>query len=188
MSDDHWKAFASVKQLAWWILTTDQGLRFLSWFLRKHWKRIMATEAGAAAYDWIRAKIEEEDRQSIAARRIVIERFPDGFLKVYADKGDVIFIHRLQVDSDRALLLEEELARIRCPKRAKEVYDGRVLATDFYNGRSLESEVDRVSKIETIRTLSGRIGAAANRIDREHRTGDNGVRGDRKCGSTGGCT
>lgn len=186
MSDDHWKSFASVKQLAWWFLSTDQGLRFLSWFLRKHWKRIMATEAGAAAYDWIRSKIEEEDRQTVTARRIVIERFPDGFLKVYAEKGDIVFVHRLKVESEQALMLEEKLARVNCPKRALEVYDGRVLATDFYVGRTVEQEASRVAQLAMLRQLSGRDGAASSRIDSKHRAGDNGAGGDRKCGTTGG--
>lgn len=151
---DEWLSFLSRKQMAQWLLFSDQGLRFMGYFLRKFWKQILGTEAGNAAYEWIRRQIIEEQQQSLAASRIVIELFPDGFVKVYGEKSDVVFIERLKVESDRALLLEEQLAKINCPMRAKEVYDGRVLATHFYRGRTVEQEATRQARIE----LAGAIG------------------------------
>ena len=151
---DEWLSFLSRKQLAQWLLFSDQGLRFMGYFLRKFWKQILGTEAGNAAYEWIRKQIIEEQQQNLAASRIVIELFPDGFLKVYGEKSDVVFIERLKVEGDRALMLEEELARINCPMRAKGVYDGRVLATHFYRGRTVEQEATRQARIE----LAGAIG------------------------------
>ena len=151
---DEWLSFLSRKQLAQWLLFSDQGLRFMGYFLRKFWKQILGTEAGNAAYEWIRKQIIEEQQQNLAASRIVIELFPDGFVKVYGEKSDVVFIERLKVEGDRALMLEEELARINCPMRAKGVYDGRVLATHFYRGRTVEQEATRQARIE----LAGAIG------------------------------
>ena len=151
---DEWLSFLSRKQMAQWLLFSDQGLRFMGYFLRKFWKQILGTEAGNAAYEWIRKQIIEEQQQNLAASRIVIELFPDGFLKVYGEKSDVVFIERLKVEGDRALMLEEELARINCPMRAKGVYDGRVLATHFYRGRTVEQEATRQARIE----LAGAIG------------------------------
>ena len=151
---DEWLSFLSRKQLAQWLLFSDQGLRFMGYFLRKFWKQILGTEAGNAAYEWIRKQIIEEQQQNLAASRIVIELFPDGYIKVYGEKSDVVFIERLKVEGDRALMLEEELARINCPMRAKGVYDGRVLATHFYRGRTVEQEATRQARIE----LAGAIG------------------------------
>ncbi len=151
---DEWLSFLSRKQMAQWLLFSDQGLRFMGYFLRKFWKQILGTEAGNAAYEWIRRQIIEEQQQSLASSRIVIELFPDGYIKVYGEKSDVVFIDRLKVEGDRALMLEEELASINCPMRAKEVYDGRVLATHFYRGRTVEQEATRQARIE----LAGAIG------------------------------
>lgn len=180
-----WIEFASFKQMGWWLLNSDQGLRFLSWFFRKHWKAILSSEAGSAAYEYIRSRIIDEEKDTLETHRIVIERFSDGYLKVYAKKGDVVFIHRLDVDGDRALILEEQLARLNCPKRALEVYDGKVLATDFYDGRTVEQEVARRARIQLASTISGRKDSAKDRSDSKHRTGDNGTGGDRTCGPTG---
>jgi hypothetical protein len=151
---DEWLSFLSRKQMAQWLLFSDQGLRFLSYFLRKFWKQILGTEAGNAAYEWIRQQIIEEQQQNLISSRIVIELFPDGFVKVYGEKSDVVFIERLKVEGDQALMLEEELAKINCPMRAKGVYDGRVLATHFYRGRTVEQEATRQARIE----LAGAIG------------------------------
>jgi hypothetical protein len=167
-----WREFASTKQLAWWMLWTDQGVRFLSWFLRKYWKQIMGTEAGSAAFEWIRSKVIEEQQLSVKANRIVIERFPDGYIKVYAEKCDVVFIHRLIVDSDEALKLEEHLAWINCPMRAKETYEGRCLATDFYNGRTIEQEANRQARMQLSASI-GRKDSSTDRGNGKHRVGDN---------------
>ena len=126
----------------------------MGYFLRKFWKQILGTEAGNAAYEWIRKQIIEEQQQNPTASRIVVELFPDGYIKVYGEKSDVVFIERLKVEGDQALILEEELARINCPMRAKAVYDGRVLATHFYRGRTVEQEATRQARIE----LAGAIG------------------------------
>jgi len=179
-----WMEFVSRKQLAGWLLWSDQGQRFLSWLLRKHWKQILSTEAGFAASEWIRKKIIEEEQQSVAGRRIVIERFPDGFLKVYAEKGDVVFIHRLAVSGDQAEVLEEQLASLNCPRRAREVYNGRVLATDFYQGRTVDQEVKRQSRI-AISEAIGRPDPKKNRIDRKPGASDNVVGVDRALGQAG---
>jgi hypothetical protein len=140
--------------MASWLLFSDQGLRFMGYFLRKFWKQILGTEAGNAAYEWIRQQIIEEQQQNLISSRIVIELFPDGYIKVYGEKSDVVFIERLKVEGDQALMLEEELAKINCPMRAKGVYDGRVLATHFYRGRTVEQEATRQARIE----LAGAIG------------------------------
>ena len=145
---DEWLSFISRKQMAQWLLYSDQGLRFMGYFLRKFWKHILGTEAGNAAYEWIRRQIIEEQQQNLVASRIVIELFPDGYIKVYGEKSDVVFIERLKVEGDRALMLEEELARINCPMRAKGVYDGRVLATHFFRGRTVAEESARQARIE----------------------------------------
>ncbi len=167
-----WMEFTSRKQLAAWLLFSDQGLRFLSWFFRKYYKSIMNTEAGNAAYEWIRSEIIREEQERGLARRIVIERFPDGYLKVYGEKTDVIFIHRLIVPNDTALELEERLAELNCPKRAKETYDGRVLATDFYQGRTVEQEAKRRARIDISEAI-GRAVPKTDRINAKHRAGDN---------------
>jgi hypothetical protein len=151
---DEWLSFLSRKQMAQWLLFSDQGLRFMGYFLRKFWKQILGTEAGNAAYEWIRQQIIEEQQQNLISSRIVIELFPDGYIKVYGEKSDVVFIERLKVEGDQALMLEEELAKINCPMRAKGVYDGRVLATHFYRGRTVEQEATRQARIE----LAGAIG------------------------------
>lgn len=151
---DEWLSFLSRKQMASWLLFSDQGLRFMGYFLRKFWKQILGTEAGNAAYEWIRQQIIEEQQQNLISSRIVIELFPDGYIKVYGEKSDVVFIERLKVEGDQALMLEEELAKINCPMRAKGVYDGRVLATHFYRGRTVEQEATRQARIE----LAGAIG------------------------------
>lgn len=180
-----WIEFASYRQMGWWLLNTDQGLRFLSWFIRKYFKAIMATEAGSAAYEHIRSEYVEKEKDTIEHQRIVIERFPDGYLKVYAKKGDVVFIHRLSVEGDRALILEEELARLKCPRRALEVYDGRVLASDFYVGRTVEQEVARQARIALASSISGRKDSPKDRGNGKPRTGDNGDGCDRAVGPTG---
>lgn len=180
-----WMEFASRKQLAGWLLHTDQGLRFLSYFVRKFWKQILGTEVGAAAFEWIRQEIIKEEQQNITAKRIVIERFPDGYMKVYGEKFDVVFIHRLLVTGDKAEILEEELSWINCPMRAKEVYRGRVLATDFYIGRTVEEESRRQARIELAGTIS-RSNTAKDRINSKHRVSDHGVGADRECAKSGG--
>jgi len=179
-----WMEFTSRKQLAAWLLFSDQGLRFLSWFFRKYYKSIMNTEAGNAAYEWIRSEIIREEQERGLARRIVIERFPDGFLRVYGEKTDVIFIHRLIVPNDTALKLEERLAELSCPKRAKETYDGRVLATDFYQGRTVEQEALRRARI-AISEAIGRPDSKKNRIDSKPGVSNHVVGVGRALGQTG---
>lgn len=180
-----WMEFASRKQLAAWLLYSDQGLRFLSYFLRKFWKQILGTEPGAAAFEWIRQEIIKEEQQNITAKRIVIERFPDGYLKVYGEKYDVVFIHRLIVSGEEAEKLEEHLAVLNCPKRAREVYDGRVLATDFYVGRTVEQETNRQSRIQLSNSI-GRANPKKDRVDGKRGTGDHGAGVDRACAKSGG--
>jgi len=167
-----WMEFTSRKQLAQWLLFSDQGLRFFSWFMRKFWKQILGTEAGNAAYEWIRSEIVREEQERGLARRIVIERFPDGYLKVYGEKTDVVFIHRLIVSDDVALKLEERLAEINCPLRAREAYDGRVLATDFYQGRTVAQEAARSARIDLSKAIDRAV-PKTDRANRQRRAGDN---------------
>jgi len=180
-----WMEFTSRKQLAAWLLFSDQGLRFLSWFFRKYYKSIMNSEAGNAAYEWIRSEVIREEQERGLARRIVIERFPDGFIKVYGEKTDVVFIHRLIVASDKALELDEQLAELSCPKRAKETYDGRVLATDFYQGRTVEQEAKRRARI-AISAALGRSVPTKDRANPKLRSGDSVVGAGRISGNAGG--
>ena len=180
-----WMEFASRKQLAQWLLFSDQGLRFLSWFVRKFWKQLLGTEAGNALYEWIRGELIREEQEKALARRIVIERFSDGFLRVYGEKTDVVFIHRLTVDGDEAINLEEALAKINCPLRAKETYDGRVLATDFYDGRTVAQEAARCARIDLSAAISRAV-PAKDRADPKLPTGDIVVGASRVAGNAGG--
>lgn len=180
-----WMEFASRKQLAQWLLFSDQGLRFLSWFFRKFWRQVLGTEAGNAAHEFVRSEIIREEQEKSLARRIVIERFPDGFIKVYGEKTDVVFIHRLIVTSDKALELDEQLAELKCPKRAKETYNGRVLATDFYQGRTVEEEAKRRARIDISESLNRAL-PKTDRANPKHRAGDSVVGAGRVSRNAGG--
>lgn len=151
MSDEKdWKTFASFRQMGWWMLNTGAGERWLSWFTRKKFRELLSTETGNKFYEWVRAQVlaEIEHRP-----KIVIERFPDGFMKVYAVTADVHFVHRLETFTDEAEILSEELADIECPHRMKEVYRGKCIAIDFYKGQTVEQEVKKLSRIEMLRSI-----------------------------------
>lgn len=159
MSDEKdWKTFASFRQMAWWMLNTGAGERWLSWFTRKKFRELLSTETGNKFYEWVRAQVlaEIENRP-----KIVIERFPDGYLKVYAVAADVHFVHRLETSSDQAEILADQLAEIECPLRMKDIYPGwggiegkgRCIATDFYKGQTVEQEVKKRSRIEMLRSI-----------------------------------
>lgn len=172
--DKDWKTFASYRQMGWWALNTDGGLRWVSWFIRKHWRKLMGTEAGRAFYDYVYRIVEADLKQT---KKIVIERFPDGYMKVYGEGVDVVFIHRLQVSGVQAELLDEELAELNCPVRALETYQGRVVATDFYVGRKPSEKAGRIAKLEIARAFSG-ANASRTGIGSEHRSSNSG-NGDR---------
>lgn len=168
--DKDWKTFASYRQMGWWALNTDGGLRWVSWFIRKHWRKLMGTEAGRAFYDYVYRIVEADLKQT---KKIVIERFPDGYLKVYGEGVDVVFIHRLQVSGVRAEILDEELAELNCPHRMKEVYEGRVAATDHYKGRRPNAEAARLARIEISQRFNRATTAKAGSRS-EHRVSDCG--------------
>ena len=173
--DKDWKTFASYRQMGWWCLNTDGGLRWLSWFIRKHWRKLMGSEAGRALYDYVYRIVEADLKQTT---KIVIERFPDGYVKVYGEGIDVVFIHRLKVKGAKAEMLDEELAEINCPPRALETYRGKVAATDFYKGRTPNEESGRLARIEISKRFSASVTAKAGSRS-EHRTGDS-RNGDRR--------
>ena len=134
----------------------------------------MGTEAGRAFYDYVYRMVEADLKQS---RKVVIERFPDGYLKVYGEGVDVVFIHRLKVDGEKAEILDEELAEMNCPHRALETYQGRAVATDFYQGRTPNEEAGRLARIEISKQF-GRVATAKAGGGGKHRSGDRGY-GDR---------
>lgn len=181
-----WMAFLSREQMAKWLLNTDAGNRYLGWFVRKYARAIMATDAGRKIVDWIRGEIEKDDAALGWGRhKIVVERFPDGMLKVYAEKSDVTFIHRLEVNSVRGEILDDEWAELNCPHAYKGVYNGRIAGTDFYTGRTPQREAARLSRMELSAAISAgvkrREESAKNRSDSEPGTGDSSVGDDRGC-------
>lgn len=152
MSDEKdWKTFASFRQMGWWMLHTNAGQRWLSWFTRKKFRELLGTETGNAFYEWVRAQVISEIEQR---PKIVIERFPDGYLKVYAVSADVHFIHRLETFTDNAEILSEQLAELECPHRMRAIYQGKCIASDFYEGQTVEQEVSKRSKIELLRSIN----------------------------------
>lgn len=181
-----WMAFLSREQMAKWLLNTDAGNRYLGWFVRKYARAIMATEIGRKMVEWIRGELAKDDADSDWGRhKIVVERFPDGLLKVYAEKSSIVFIHRLQVSCVRGEILDDELAELNCPQQYREVYNGRVAATDFYNGRTPQREAARLSRMElsaaVSRAVQRREEPAKDRSNSEPGTGDSSVGDDRGC-------
>jgi hypothetical protein len=172
--DKDWKTFASYRQMGWWALNTDGGLRWVSWLIRKHWKKLMGTEAGRAFYDYVYRIVEADLKQT---KKVVVERFADGYMKVYGEGIDVVVIHRLKVDGPEAEILDEELAELNCPHRALETYQGKVAATDFYDGRTPNDEAGRIARIDISQRFN-RVATAKAGSRGEHRTGNSG-NGDR---------
>jgi hypothetical protein len=145
----------SRKGLAEWILGTSKGKKFLSWFGRRYWKEILATELGYSFHQWMRDKVIEEtsEQQQERRKKVVVEVFPDGFIRVFGEGLDVVFVHRLRVHSVAAEVIEEELAYASCPDRAKEVYGKAPTAISFFTSRTIQDEVERRSMLKIFRAV-----------------------------------
>lgn len=126
-------SFLGFKQLAKWLLEARAGKRFLSWFLQRYAREIMSTETGAKFHEWVAERaIPSGDLKAMQASRVVIiETFPDGFIQVYGAKNlRVSFVHRLQVQSVGAELLDEERCWLDLSEEKRKVYLENVIAMD----------------------------------------------------------
>lgn len=138
------------KQLEQWILKSASGWRFFNWFVRKNWERLLSSEIGYRFHEWMHDQVEQETKDDGTRRRVVIEINPDGFVRVFGENLDVVFVHRLEVHSREAEVLEEELATVMCPERAKKIYAGKCVATSFFTRRSIADEAERQSRMRIL--------------------------------------
>jgi len=126
-------SFLGFKQLAKWLLEAKAGQRFLSWFLQKYAREIMSTETGAKFHDWVveRSVSTSETKARQPSNIVIVETFPDGFVQVYGAKNlRVSFVHRLQVQSVGAELLDEERCWLDLSEEKRKVYLENVVAMD----------------------------------------------------------
>lgn len=127
-----WMEFDSFQTLGKWIVSTKAGQRFFAWFARKYFRELLSTEVGMAFYDWMHERVLKEvtDDREQKFPHIVIETFPDGYLKVYGKDVGVSFINRLSVQTAAAEVLDEQRCELGATHRQKEVYLHKVLATE----------------------------------------------------------
>lgn len=150
-------SFKSKEQLAWYMLGTDAGRRFVEWFCRKHFRRLISMRVGSALVEWLRGDLLSDMREDGSTVRVVVETFPDGYCRVYAsERVSVAFVDRLSVKSVEAEVLEEEIAMVNCPRWAQGFYlDGRrCFGTNFRKCSDVRSMAFWLSRKE----LSNAIG------------------------------
>ena len=95
MSDEAWMQFSGFRQLAKWLVETSRGSRFLTWFAKHYFRRLLATEAGYEFEEYVRTRVEQESEFKNKRQCVVIETHPDGFIRVYGEAISVTFVHRI---------------------------------------------------------------------------------------------
>ena len=119
MSTDTWMQFNGFRQLAKWLIDTSRGNRFLEWFAKNYFRRIMATSTGALFHEHIRKQVEQEWHDKKPA--VVIETNPDGFIRVYSEFAAVTFVNRINTYQS-CEPLDEERCMLGLPLKQRDVY------------------------------------------------------------------
>lgn len=105
MNKETWIQFSGFRQLAKWLVDTSKGVRFLEWFGKNYFAKIMATSAGMELQNRVRKEVEKDmEKRPI----VIIETHPDGFIRVYSDVvRSVTFVNRIETFQKCEALDEE---------------------------------------------------------------------------------
>lgn len=127
IEEDDLISFSGFRGLAKWLLNNQAGKRFVNWFIRKHYKEVLQTEAGASLYGYLQKEAAGDvgDNRAI----IVIESAPvnDGsfHFRVFASfKCSVYFAKLIKIENYNPFAdeMSQGIAMAELPWRARKIY------------------------------------------------------------------